>query len=322
LPVALVTGITGQDGGYLAEQLVADGYRVCGAVRPGETPPEHLVALGPALELLEVDLLDPGQVNRLLERADPDEVYNLAGVSSVAQSWDEPISTAQVNGEAVAVVLDQLWQRRDERPVRFLQASSAEIFAGAQTWPQDEQTPLSPRSPYGAAKAYAHHLVQVYRARGLHAVNAILYNHESPRRATSFVTRKITSTVAAIADGSESELVLGNVSVRRDWGWAPEYVAGMRLAVRHSTPGDWVFATGVASTVADFAAAAFAHVGIDDWQAHVRIDAGLTRSADAPALVGDAGLARREFGWVPQVSLAELVGRMVDADRESGSSRD
>jgi GDPmannose 4,6-dehydratase len=313
---ALITGITGQDGGYLAEQLVGEGWHVHGAVRRGEDLPEHLLALKDSLTVTEVDLLDSAEVAKLLDQADPDEVYNYAGVSSVAQSWEEPVLTTRVNAEVVAQLLELLWRREETgRPVRFLQASSAEVFAGSGVSPQDESTPLAPRTPYGASKAYAHHLVQVYRGRGMHAVNAILYNHESPRRPPTFVTRKITSAVAAIADGTQSELVLGSLDARRDWGWAPEYVQAMTLALRYETPADWVIATGVSASVADFVALAFAHVGISDWQQHVRTDAGFTRTGDAAELVGNATRARQQLGWSPQVDLAELVARMVDADR-------
>lgn len=316
MPTALVTGITGQDGGYLAEQLVAEGWHVHGAVRRGEALPAHLTALGDAVSWSELDLLDGAQVERLLDTADPDEVYNFAGISSVAQSWKEPLLTAQVNGEVVALLLHLLWERRQAgRPTRLLQASSAEVFAGAGQSPQDELTPLSPRTPYGAAKASAHHLVQVYRHRGLHAVNAILYNHESPRRPPTFVTRKITAAAVAIAEGRQSELVLGNLASRRDWGWAPEYVRGMTLALRHEVADDWVLATGVSSSVADFVAAAFARVGIADWQSYVRSDKAFTRDGDATDLVGDASRARQLLDWKPEVDLAELVARMVDAER-------
>jgi GDPmannose 4,6-dehydratase len=318
MATALVTGITGQDGGYLAEQLVGEGWHVHGAVRRDESLPNHLLALGDALTCTEVDLLDASSVEALLEKADPIEVYNFAGASSVAQSWQDPLLTARVNGEVVAMLLELLWRRRERgRPVQFLQASSAEIFAGAATSPQDESTRLSPRNPYGASKAYAHHLVHIYRGRGLHAVNAILYNHESPRRPASFVTRKITSAVAAIADGRETELVLGNMDARRDWGWAPEYVNGMTLALRHDNPDDWVFATGKSISVAEFVAAAFAHIGVDEWQQYVRRDSVLARAGDAAELVGDATRARAILRWPQTVGLHELVARMVDADRSN-----
>ena len=307
---ALVTGVTGQDGGYLADRLLADGLAVHGVTRAGEVPPTHL---SPDVVLHEVDLLDDAAVAALLADVAPDELYNLVGVSSVAQSWDEPVLTARVNGEVVARLLQAAWQL--PTPVRLLQASSAEVFAGSGVVPQDESTPLAPRSPYGASKAFAHQLVQVYRARGMHAVNVVLYNHESPRRPPTFVTRKITSTVAAIADGRADELVLGSLDARRDWGWAPEYVDGMVRALAHDQAQDWVLATGRAHSVREFVAAAFAHVSIGDWERLVRSDPAFVRPTDAPELVGDAGKAARLLGWTPQVGLAEIVGRMVDADR-------
>jgi GDPmannose 4,6-dehydratase len=253
---ALITGITGQDGGYLAEQLVSQGATVHGALRPGEQAPDHLGDLGSGVTLHEVELSDDGALAGLLEQAAPEAVFNLAGVSSVALSWSEPVLTAQVNGVLVARLLDLMWRRQERtgEQVRFVQASSAEIFAGAVTAPQDEQTPLSPRSPYGASKAFAHQLVQVFRERGMHASNAILYNHESPRRPTSFVTRKITSTVAAIAVGRTDQLVLGNLDARRDWGWAPEYVEALVKMAGQDAPGDYVVATGRSRSVEDFVA--------------------------------------------------------------------
>ena len=282
-----------------------------GIVRPGEATPAHVPA---DVVLHEAELLDDS-LSAAFAAAAPDEVFHLAGVSSVALSWDQPLLTARVNGESTA----RLLELAHHNGARFLHASSAEVFAGCGVVPQDESTRLAPRSPYGASKAYAHHLVQVYRARGMHAVNTILYNHESPRRPRAFVTRKITSTVAAIADGHADELVLGSLDVRRDWGWAPEYVDGMVRALRHTSPEDFVLATGTSSSVQDFVATAFAHVGIEDWQTRLRTDVRFARLSDAPELVGDASKAARLLGWRAQVSLTELVGRMVDADRQPRS---
>ena len=304
---ALVTGITGQDGGYLAEQLLGDGTAVHGLVRAGEKVPPHL----DGCELHEVDVLSAGLAHAVVA-VRPDEVYNLVGLTSVAASWDEPVLAAELNGVVVARLLAACWEL--PAPVRLVQASSAEVFAGAGSAPQDEATPLSPQSPYGASKAFAHHLVQVFRGRGMHCSNAILYNHESPRRPTTFVTRKVTSTVAAISRGEASELVLGNLDARRDWGWVPEYVDALVRIARHDAADDWVIATGVARTVGDFVAAAFARVGIADWQSYVRVDPQFVRPVDAVELAGDASKAREVLGWEPQVGFAELVGRMVDAD--------
>jgi GDPmannose 4,6-dehydratase len=311
---ALITGIGGQDGGYLAEALVASGVEVHGLARRGETT-DVGGRIG-AATLHEGDLTDEDALRNAVRAADPDDVYHLAGVSSVAQSWEQPVRTADVTGLGTARLLEAVWQhqRSAGRGVRFLLASSAEIFGEPASWPQDEATPLSPTSPYGAAKAFAHHLVGVYRGRGLHAVATILYNHESPRRPTSFVTRKITHTVAQIASGRAEELVLGSLESRRDWGWAPDYVDAMVRALSHDEPQDFVVATGQEHSVADFVAAAFARAGIDDWQRHVRSDPAFVRPADPSLMVGDASRARRVLGWVPTVSFEELVGRMVDHD--------
>jgi GDPmannose 4,6-dehydratase len=310
---ALITGITGQDGGYLAEQLLAGGTEVHGLVRAGEQAPE---ALPVEAVLHPVDLGDDDALRSVLRDSGAREVYNLAGISSVALSWQEPALAAEVNGTLVARLLQLVWeeQERTGEGRRFVQASSAEVFAGTTSCPQDESTPLSPRSPYGASKAFAHHLVQVFRHRGLHASNAILYNHESPRRPGTFVTRKITSTVAAIAEGRTGELVLGNLDARRDWGWAPEYVDALVRMVRHGEPDDYVVATGQSHTVGEFVAAAFARVGIADWERYVSTDPAFLRPVDAVELVGDASRAREVLGWAPQVQFADVVGRMVEAD--------
>jgi len=305
---ALITGITGQDGGYLAEQLLADGVEVHGLVRHNEASPLHL----DGCVLHEVDVLAGDELGAAVTAVAPSEVYNLVGLTSVALSWEQPVLAADLNGVVVARLLEACWALPSA--VRVVQASSAEVFAGAASAPQDEATPLSPQSPYGASKAFAHHLVQVFRGRGMHCSNAILYNHESPRRPTTFVTRKITSTVAAISRGEATELVLGNLDARRDWGWAPEYVNALVRIARHDVADDWVIGTGVARTVAEFVEAAFARVGIDDWQSYARVDPQFVRPVDAVELAGNASKAREVLGWKPQVDFAELVGRMVDAD--------
>jgi GDPmannose 4,6-dehydratase len=262
------------------------------------------------------DLGDVAAVRSLLLEVDPHEVYNLAAISSVAQSWQEPDLTARVNGLGAAGLLESALQvqARHGHRVAVVQASSAEIFGEPARTPQDESTPLAPVSPYGAAKAFAHLAVGVYRRRELHAVSAILYNHESPRRPARFVTRKITATVAAIARGRADSLVLGNLDARRDWGWAPDYVDAMVRAARAHTASDYVVATGEGHSVRDFAAAAFARAGITDWEPLLVSDPALFRPADATDLTGDPGRARRELGWAPTVSFDEVVGRMVDAD--------
>jgi GDPmannose 4,6-dehydratase len=309
---ALITGITGQDGGYLAEQLTAEGTSVHGLVRPGEDVPKHLESV----QTHEVELSDEQGLRRVLQACAPDEVYNLVGVSSVGLSWQQPTLTAEVNGTFVARLLQLAWQEQERRgrALAFTQASSAEIFAGATRSPQDETTPVSPRSPYGASKAFAHHLVQVFRGRGLHASNAILYNHESPRRPLAFVTRKITQTAAAIAAGRADELVLGNLDATRDWGWAPDYVDALVRAARHTQPDDYVIATGQGRTVRDFVAAAFARAEVANWEPLVRSDPAFVRPVDAVELVGDASKARAALGWAPRVPFEEVVGRMVEAD--------
>jgi GDPmannose 4,6-dehydratase len=312
---ALVTGITGQDGWYLTERLVADGYEVHGLVHDGDPHVAGVRERFPDVSLHTGDLQDSASLSAAVAAADPDEIYNLAGISSVAFSWEQPVLTADITALGAARLLDEarLLQERRGSVVRFVQASSAEIF-GATSGVQDESTPLAPTSPYGAAKAYAHQLCGLYRSVGVFAVSMVLFNHESPRRPPTFVTRKITQTVARIAAGTETELVLGNLDARRDWGWAPDYVDAMVRAARASSPDDYVIATGEAHSVREFALAAFARVGITDGESRIRVDPSLVRPGDPPVLVGDATRARTALGWAPTVSFEELVGRMVEAD--------
>ena len=312
----LVTGVSGQDGGYLAEQLLAEGSQVHGLVRPGDSQAAGLAEQYPGIRLHEADLLDTDAVGRLIADLQPDEVYNLAGISSVAQSWAEPVLTGQISGVAVAGVLQACWelQEKSGRPVRVVQAASAEIFGNPASSPQNEQTAIDPVNPYGAAKAFAHHLVGVYALRGLHAVSAILYNHESPRRPDAFVTRKITKGAALIARGEATELALGNLDARRDWGWAPDYVDAMVRAARHKTADNYVIATGVPHSVREFVAAAFAAAGVEDWEKYVRVDPRFVRPVDAVELAGDASLAESALGWAPTVGFDEIVRRMVEVD--------
>ena len=315
MPTAFITGITGQDGGYLAEQLLAQGSSVHGLVRAAaEVAPT--IAAYPGVSLHVADLTDTAAVAGLLAEIAPDEIYNLAGISSVARSWQEPVATGLVSGLAAAGVLQSAFElsERTGRRVAVLQASSAEIFGNPGVWPQDESTPIAPVTPYGAAKAYAHHMARVYRARGLHAANVILYNHESPRRPPAFVTRKITQGAAMIARGEQDELALGNLDARRDWGWAPDYVDAMVRAARHDVADDYVIATGRSHSVAEFVAAAFRAAGIDDWERHVRVDPAFVRPVDAVELTGDASRARVRLGWAPTVGFDEVVARMVRAD--------
>ena len=308
---AFITGISGQDGSYLAERLLEEDVEVHALAHAAEPLPDV-----PGVELHRGDLTATDDVRALLVDVAPDEVYNLAALSSVARSWEEPEATARVNGLAAAALMESalLVQEKQGRRVRFVQASSAEIFGEPDRSPQDESTPVRPVNPYGAAKAFAHLMVDVYRHRDLHAVSAILYNHESPRRPDQFVTRKITSTVAAIAQGRAGVLALGNLDARRDWGWAPDYVDAMVRAARADAPRDYVVATGVARSVRDFVAAAFTRAGISDWEPLVVVDPEFVRPADPTELVGDATRARTALGWSPTVEFDELVGRMVDAD--------
>lgn len=314
---ALVTGATGQDGSYLVDRLLADGVEVHALVRDGAVDP-HAFPLPDGVHRHLGDLAAGEALEALVEEVEPHELYNLAGLSSVALSWERPALAAQVSGVAVGHLLEgaRRVQQRTDRPVRVVQASSGEIFAGSGLSPQNEDTRIRPLSPYGAAKAFAHHLIGVYRATGMHAVSCILYNHESPRRPETFVTRKITAGAARIARGMEQVLPMGNLDARRDWGWAPDYVDAMMRAARADTPGDFVIATGVAHSVREFVAAAFAAAGIEDWQDHVTLDPRFTRPTDAPELVGDAARARDLLRWTPTVGFEELVSRMVRADME------
>jgi GDPmannose 4,6-dehydratase len=309
---AFVTGISGQDGTYLAERLLAEGVEVHGLVFTADAPSPYVPD---AAVLHEGDVTDVASTAALVRAVDPDEVYNLAALSSVARSWEEPEAAARINSAGALGLLDAVATLAGRgRDVRFVQASSAEIFGEPARSPQDESTPIAPLNPYGAAKAEVHAAVGVRRRAGLHATSLILYNHESPRRPTRFVTRKITSTVAAIARGAADELVLGNLDARRDWGWAPDVVDAMVRAARADSGDDYVVATGESHSVRDFVAAAFARAGITDWEPLVRTDRAFVRPADATELVGDASKARARLGWAPTVTFEEIVGRMVDAD--------
>lgn len=318
MPVALVTGISGQDGSYLAESLLARGYELHGVVRSGA--PGDLSDSTAALRatLHHIDITDTSALGALVSDVAPDEIYNLAAVSSVFRSWAEPVYTAEVNALPVAALLEAAWtvQNTAGKQVRLVQASSAELFGQATESPQNELTPIRPSSPYGAAKAYAHHMVGVYRQRGLFASNCILYNHESPRRPEAFVTRKITASVARISRGLQDSLELGSLDSRRDWGWAPDYVDALQRACRADTPDDFVIATGVTHSIADFVSAAFARVGISDWTSLVTINDAFSRPVDPAEQVGDASKARAELGWTPTMGFEEIVGAMVDADLE------
>jgi len=321
MPVALVTGVTGQTGSYLAEHLLGEGWTVHGVVRSADDTAENAAALRSGVQLHVGDLEDPDGMRALVAATRPTSIFNLGGISSVAYSWTHPEETGRVTGLGVAALLDGAWQlhRNTGQPVSFVQASSAEIFGSATEIPQTELTPLGPVNPYGAAKAYAHHLVGVYRGLGLAASSCILYNHESPRRPAGFVTRKITREVARIASGLSTDLALGNLDAVRDWGWAPDYARALALAAT-GEPGNYIIASGESHTVRDFVEAAFAAAGISDWQRFVRQDPAFMRPLDATALVGDPTKAREVLGWTPTVSFADMVSAMVESDLKAIST--
>jgi GDPmannose 4,6-dehydratase len=310
---ALITGITGQDGSYLAELLLEHGYEVYGLVRHSSSPRlERIAHLEERLTLLRGDLLDPSSLVGAVAAARPDEVYNLAAQSFVPTSWQEPVLTAEFTGLGVTRLLEAVRQAAPE--ARFYQASSSEIFGQVSRSPQDESTPFWPRSPYGVAKLYGHWITVNYReSYGLFACCGILFNHESPRRGEEFVTRKISRGAARIALGLERELRLGNLQARRDWGFAGDYVRAMWRMLQRSDPRDYVIATGVTHSVADFCALAFAELGLD-WREHVRSDERLLRPAEIDRLVGDAARAREELGWSPSMDFEGLVRHMVRED--------
>ncbi|MEL4319014.1 GDP-mannose 4,6-dehydratase [Leifsonia sp. YIM 134122] len=315
MPTALITGITGQTGSYLGQQLVGDGWEVHGLVRSNDAQRTALAGLLPQATLHDGDLTDTDALRALVDLLEPDVIFNLGGLSSVAASWTHPVDTAEVTGLPVATLLDAAWRLRERtgRRVGFVQASSAEIFGAAETSPQNEQTPVRPTNPYGAAKAYGHHLVGVYRGLGLEASSCILFNHESPRRPETFVTRKITRGVARISLGLSDGITLGNLDAVRDWGHAPDYARAIGLAGT-TTAGDYVVATGVPHSVRDFVAAAFDAVGIDDWSPLVQTDPAFVRPTDAIAQIGDARRAREVLGWIPTTGFAAIVAEMVASD--------
>jgi GDPmannose 4,6-dehydratase len=312
VPVALITGVSGQDGQILADRLLAEGVEVHGLLRS----PDDAVTLRPGVVPHTGDLTDHARVAAVVRQVAPDQIYNLAGVSSVAFSWQHPVVTGAVSGLGAVAVFEAAYRLQESRgrAVRVLQASSAEVFGLPDRTPQDEGTSLRPVNPYGAAKAYAHTMAGVYRARGLPVSACVLYNHESPLRPDAFVTRKITRAAARIAVTGEGTLVLGNLDARRDWGWAPDYVDAMIRTVRHDVASDFVIATGRTHSVADFAATALRHAGVTDWERRVRVDPALARPVDAVELVGDPRKARDELGWEATVPFEEVVTRMVDHD--------
>jgi GDPmannose 4,6-dehydratase len=312
---ALITGITGQDGSYLAELLLEKGYDVCGMVRRASTENfERIDHLTDRITLVQADLLDPTSLVEALEEAQPTEVYNLGAQSFVPTSWKQPVLTAEFTAVGVTRLLEAI--RRVNPRVRFYQASSSEMFGKVREVPQSEQTPFYPRSPYGVAKVYGHFITVNYReSYDLFAASGILFNHESPRRGLEFVTRKISDGVARIKLGLADELRLGNLDAERDWGFAGDYVEAMWLMLQQDEPEDFVIATGEPHSVRVFVEIAFEHAGLsmDD---HVVIDPQFMRPAEVDHLVGDASKARTKLGWEPRVSFRELVELMVDADVE------
>lgn len=317
---ALITGITGQDGSYLAELLLEKGYEVYGIIRrastfnTGRLEPiyEDRHSKGNRLFLEYGDLSDGSCLARLLAKIQPDEVYNLAAQSHVRVSFDQPEYTADVTGTGTMRLLESI--RQVGLKPRFYQASSSEMFGKVLEVPQTETTPFYPRSPYGCAKVYSYWATVNYReSYGLHASNGILFNHESPRRGETFVTRKITRAVAQIQAGLQDKLYLGNLDAKRDWGYAKEFVEAMWLMLQQDEPDDYVVATNETHTIREFLDVAFGHVGID-WSKHVAIDELYFRPAEVELLIGDYSKAKRKLGWEPKTKFADLVKLMVDAD--------
>jgi GDPmannose 4,6-dehydratase len=311
---AIITGITGQDGSYLADWLLEKGYEVHGMVRRSSTETfERIDHLAGKITLHQADLLDQLSIIEVFKLVRPDEVYNLAAMSFVPTSWSQPVLTGEFTAIGVTRVLEAI-RLLDPKNIRFYQASSSEMFGKVQETPQKETTPFYPRSPYGVAKVYGHYITVNYReSYGMFCCSGILFNHESERRGKEFVTRKVTDAAARIKLGLAKELRLGNLDAKRDWGFAGDYVQAMWLMLQQDAPGDYVIATGETHSVQDFAQLAFARAGLD-WREYVRQDSTLRRPAEVDQLIGDASKARRVLGWQPSVSFPQLVDMMVDAD--------
>ena len=312
---ALITGITGQDGSYLAELLLEKGYEVYGMIRRSSAPNFwRIQGIVDRLVLKPADLLDQLSLLRLVDEVRPAEIYNLAAMSFVPASWDQPMLTAEFNSQGVTRLLDAV--RQVDTGIRIYQASSSEMFGKVREVPQTEQTPFYPRSPYGVSKVFAHYITVNYReSYNLFAVSGMLFNHESPRRGLEFVTRKVTNGVARIKLGLADTLSIGNLDAQRDWGFAGDYVRAMWLMLQQDRPDDYVIATGVSHSVRELIEIAFARVGLD-WQKYVRVDPALLRPAEVDHLLGDPSKARAELGWTPSVNFKQLVEMMVDADLE------
>src|SRR3954469_14941925 len=315
---ALITGITGQDGLYLSELLLAKGYQVYGLIRGQNNPKRALVEQEvPGVQLLTGDLTDLSSLIRAYAEAQPDEVYNLGAISFVAYSWENARLTSDVTGLGVLNMLEatRLYAGKDLSKVRFYQASSSEMFGKVQDVPQRETTLLWPRSPYGVAKVYGHYMTINYReSYGMHASSGILFNHESPRRGPEFVTRKVTQAVARISLGRQDTVALGNLDAKRDWGFAGDYVEAMWLMLQQEEADDYVVATGETHSIRELLDVAFRHVGIDDWADKVFQDPRFFRPAEVDLLIGDPTKARKQLGWQPKVGFEDLVRMMVDSD--------
>jgi GDPmannose 4,6-dehydratase len=315
MPTALITGITGQDGSYLAELLLDKGYRVIGVVRRSSTTPyERIAHLVDRMELVSADLLDQSSLTDVVHDVQPNEIYNLAAQSFVQTSWTQPVLTGEFTALGVTRMLEAM--KRACPKARFYQASSSEMFGKVQEVPQREETSFYPRSPYGVAKVYGHWITVNYRESfGMYAVSGILFNHESPRRGLEFVTRKVTDAAARIKLGKATEVRLGNLEARRDWGFAGDYVRAMWLMLQQDEPDDYVISTGETYSVRQLCEAAFAHVGLD-YKDFVKHDSRFDRPAEVDLLVGSAAKAKARLGWSAEVDFATLVRMMVDADLE------
>jgi GDPmannose 4,6-dehydratase len=313
MKTALITGITGQDGSYLADLLLEKGYRVCGMVRRSSTERfERIEHLMDRIEVRFADLHDQFSLINLIEQVQPDEVYNLAAQSFVPTSWEQPVLTAEVTGIGVTKMLEAI--RHANPRIKFYQASSSEMFGKAREVPQNETTPFHPRSPYGVAKAYAHWITVNYReSYGMFACSGILFNHTSPRRGLEFVTRKVSDGVARIKLGLAQTVALGNLDAKRDWGFAGDYVRAMWLMLQQPEPDDYVIASGRTHSVREMVEIAFGRLGLD-WQKHVVIDPKLVRPAEVDILMGDSAKAHAKLGWQPTLSFKPLIEMMVDAD--------
>ena len=325
MPRALITGITGQDGRYLAELLNKKGYQVFGLLKGQANPKAEMIRQElPFVELVEGDLTDLSSLVRVMQLAEPDEVYNLGAISFVAMSFQQAELTANVTGTGVLRMLEAIRMvgGAESNPIRFYQASSSEMFGKVRETPQTEDTPFYPRSPYGCAKVYGHDITVNYReSYNLYACSGILFNHESERRGIEFVTRKITNAVARIKLGLQDELALGNLDPKRDWGYAGDYVEAMWLMLQQDEPDDYVVATGETHSVREFVQKSFAHAGIADWEKHVVTDPRFFRPSEVDLLVGDASKAERVLGWKRKVGFDELIGKMVDNDIAIESAR-